>query len=119
MRSIGIDLEPWMKKGLLQFHASRGAIHGLEMHLATIHKLVREFQPRVVVMDPIGSLIAVGTPRDASVMLTRLIDFLKIQEITVLLTSLTSEDEALEQTNVEVSTLVDLGAEGVLTGSAR
>ena len=107
MRSIGINLEPWVKKGLLQFHASRGAIHGLEMHLTTIHKLVREFQPRVVVMDPIGSLIAVGTPRDASVMLTRLIDFLKMQEITVLLTSLTSGDVALEQTNVEVSTLVD------------
>jgi circadian clock protein KaiC len=107
MRSIGIDLEPWVKKGLLQFHASRAAIHGLEMHLAIIHKLVREFQPRVVVMDPVGSLTAVGTRRDANVMLTRLIDFLKMQEITALLTSLTGGDEALEQTNVEVSTLVD------------
>ncbi len=107
MRSIGIDLEQWEKKGLLKFHASRAAMHGLEMHLATIHKLVREFQPRVVVMDPIGSLTAVGTRRDANVMLTRLIDFLKMQEITAMLTSLTSGDEALEQTNVEVSTLVD------------
>ncbi len=107
MRSIGIDLEPWVKKGLLKFHASRAAIHGLEMHLATIHKLVREFQPRVVVMDPIGSLTAVGTRLDANVMLTRLIDFLKMQEITAMLTSLTSGDEALEQTNVDVSTLVD------------
>ena len=107
MRSIGIDLEPWVKKGMLHFHASRAAIHGLEMHLATIHKLVREFKPRVVVMDPVGSLTSVGTREDSNVMLTRLIDFLKMQEITALLTSLTSGDEALEQTNVNVSTLVD------------
>ena len=107
MRSIGIDLEPWVKKGLLQFHASRASIHGLEMHLASIHKLVREFQPRVVIMDPVGSMVAAGTRRDATVMLTRLIDFLKIQEITALLTNLTSGDEAVEKTDVDISSLVD------------
>ncbi len=107
MRSIGIDLEPYLKKGVLQFHASRASIHGLEMHLATIHKLVREFQPRVVIMDPVGSMTAVGTRRDANVMMTRLIDFLKIQEITAFLTSLTSGDAALETIDVEISSLVD------------
>ena len=107
MRSIGIDLEPWVKKGLLQFHSSRASIHGLEMHLASIHKLVREFQPRVVIMDPISSMVAAGTRLGATVMLTRLIDFLKLQEITALLTNLTSGDEALEKTDVEISSLVD------------
>jgi len=107
MRSIGIDLEPWVKKGLLQFHSTRASIHGLEMHLASIHKLVREFQPRVVIMDPVGSMVAAGTRRDATVMLTRLIDFLKLQEITALLTNLTSGDEALEKTDVDISSLVD------------
>ena len=107
MRSIGIDLEPWVKKGLLQFHSTRASIHGLEMHLASIHKLVREFQPRVVIMDPISSMVAAGTRRGATVMLTRLIDFLKLQEITALLTNLTSGDEALEKTDVDISSLVD------------
>jgi len=107
MRSIGIDLEPWVKKGLLQFHASRASIHGLEMHLASIHKLVREFRPRVVIMDPVSSMVAAGTRRDATVMLTRLIDFLKIEEITALLTNLTSGDEALEKTDMDISSLVD------------
>ena len=107
MRSIGIDLEPWVKKGLLQFHSSRASIHGLEMHLASIHKLVREFQPRVVIMDPISSMVAAGTRLGATVMLTRLIDFLKLQEITALLTNLTSGDEALEKTDVDISSLVD------------
>ncbi len=61
MRSIGVDLEPWVKKGLLHFHAIRSTLHGLEMHLATFHKLVQEFQPRVVVLDPIGSLVQAGS----------------------------------------------------------
>ncbi len=107
MRSIGIGLQPWVEQDLLHFHSSRAAMHGLEMHLATIHKLVRDFQPRVVIIDPVGSLTAVGTRRDADVMLTRLIDFLKMQEITAFLTSLTNGDDALEQTNVDISSLVD------------
>ena len=107
MRSIGIDLAPWVKKGLLQFHSSRAAIHGLEMHLATIHKLVRDFQPRVVIMDPIDTLVTAGTRRDATVMLTRLIDFLKIKEITAHLTNLTASGDALGDTDLDVSSLVD------------
>ena len=95
MRSIGIDLEPWAKKALLQFHSSRASIHGLEMHLAIIHKLVQEFQPRVIIMDPIDTLVTAGTRRDATVMLTRLIDFLKSQEITAHLTNLTGAGEAV------------------------
>ena len=107
MRSIGIDLEPWAKKGLLQYHSSRASIHGLEMHLATIHKLVREFQPRAVIMDPIDTLVTAGTRRDATVMLTRLIDFLKIEEITAHLTNLTGAGEAVGETEMDISSLVD------------
>jgi circadian clock protein KaiC len=58
-------------------------------------------------MDPIDSMVAAGTRRDATVMVTRLIDFLKIQEITALLTDLTSGDQALEKTDVDISSLVD------------
>ena len=45
MRSIGIDLASWVEKGLLQFHASRPAPAGLEMHLATMHKVVEAIAP--------------------------------------------------------------------------
>ena len=107
MRSIGMDLEPWVKKGLLRFHAIRSTFHGLEMHLATFHKLIQEFQPQVVIFDPIGSLIQAGNRKDATAMLTRLIDFLKMQRITALLTNLTSGDEAPEKTDVDISSLVD------------
>ena len=107
MRSIGLNLEQWSKKGLLQFHSSRATLYGLEMHLATIHKIVQEFDPNVVVLDPVGSLIQAGNDRDAHTMLIRLIDFLKQRGVTAFLTNLTSGGGALERTNVEISSIVD------------
>lgn len=107
MRSIGLNLEQWSKKSLLQFHSTRATFYGLEMHLAMIHKIVQEFQPKVVVLDPVGSLIHAGNRRDAQTMLIRLIDFLKQQQITAFLTNLTSGGAALERTDVEISSIVD------------
>ncbi len=62
MRSIGLDLAPWVDQGLLRFHAARPTLYGLEMHLAVIHKLVNDFQPTAVIMDPITNLIHRGQP---------------------------------------------------------
>jgi circadian clock protein KaiC len=107
MRSIGLNLEQWTKKKLLQFHSSRATFHGLEMHLAMIHKIVQDFQPKVVVIDPIGSLIQAGNQRDAHIMIVRLIDFLKQKQITAFLTNLTSGGAALERTDAEISSIVD------------
>jgi circadian clock protein KaiC len=107
LRSIGLNLEQWTRKDLLRFHSSRATFHGLEMHLAIIHKIVREFQPKVVVIDPIGSLIQAGNRRDAHTMLIRLIDFLKQRQVTAFLTNLTSGGDALEKTDVEISSIVD------------
>jgi circadian clock protein KaiC len=107
MKSIGLDLKKWIDKGLLHFHSSRPTFHGLEMHLATIHKLVDKVQPTMVVVDPIGSLAEAGNQRDASMMLIRLIDFLKVRGITAFFTNLTSGGEAIEKTDVHVSSLVD------------
>jgi len=107
MRSIGLDLEQWAKKNLLQFHSSRATFYGLEMHLATIHKVVQEFQPSVVVLDPVGSLIQAGNSRDAHNMLLRMIDFLKQRKVTAFLTNLTSGGQALETTDVNISSIVD------------
>ena len=107
MRSIGLELEPWVKKGLLQFHAARSSFYGLEMHLTSFHKKIVQFEPQVVVVDPISSMTQAGNHNEAAAMLTRLIDFLKSQHITGLLTNLTSGDEALEKTAVDVSSLVD------------
>ncbi len=107
MRSIGLNLEQWVKKNLLQFHSSRAMFYGLEMHLAIIHKIVEEFKPQVVVLDPVGSLVQAGNRNDAHAMLIRLIDFLKLRGITAFLTNLTSGGGTLEKTDVEISSIVD------------
>jgi circadian clock protein KaiC len=107
MRSIGIDLQQWVDSGLLEFHAARPSLHGLEMHLSRMHRAIERFRPSVVVLDPVSSLITVAAEGDVRATLTRLIDYLKIQGITALLTSLSHGKTELEQTDVEISSIVD------------
>src|SRR4051794_11420012 len=107
-RSIGLDLRPWIDGGLLRFHATRPTFHGLEMHLATMLRLVRDFRPRVVIVDPISNMLTAGTADEAQAMLLRLVDALKQQQITALFTNLTSAgDASLERTDLGVSSIVD------------
>ncbi|MGZ9275353.1 MAG: ATPase domain-containing protein, partial [Nitrospira sp.] len=107
MSSIGLDLSRWVERGLLQFHAARPHLRGLEMHLAIIHKQIGAFQPTVVVIDPVSNLLDIGTAPETKAMLTRLIDFLKGHGITTVLTSLTSETDNPETTEVGISSLMD------------
>jgi len=107
MATIGIDLRPWVRKELLRFVAGRPTATGMEMHLATMHRLIRQFRPRMVIVDPISNLANAGTLRDATTMLTRLIDFLKTEQITGVLTSLTEGGQQKEATEIGISSLID------------
>jgi circadian clock protein KaiC len=107
MRSIGIDLEPWVNKGLLQFHAARPTYGGIEEVLLVTHKAITSFSPTVVVVDPITNLLMVSTLNEVRSMLTRLIDFLKTKEITAIFTSLTAASGPLEASEADVSSLMD------------
>jgi circadian clock protein KaiC len=107
LRTIGLDLRPWVKKGLLRFHASRPTAWGLEAHLLRFHKLVEEFGPAAVVVDPVSNFVAAGAATDAQAMFLRLVDFLKGKEVTAVMTSLTAGGAALEHTDVGLSSLVD------------
>ncbi len=107
MRSIGIDLDKWRKSGRLKFHTVRPTLYGLEMHLATLHKLVNDFKPAAVAVDPITNLTSISDDNETKAMLVRLIDFLKSQGITSIFTSLTAGGDALEQSEVGISSLMD------------
>src|SRR5581483_6135469 len=107
MRSIGLDLEPWVKADLLRLHASRPASAGLELHLALIHKQVLDFQPKVVIIDPISSFLHAGAHGDAASMILRVVDFLKGRQITALLTNLVTGGGPPETTDLKVSSLID------------
>jgi circadian clock protein KaiC len=106
MRSIGINLAPYVKKGLLRLEAWRPTQGGLEMHLLRIHKLVERHKPDVVIVDPISNLNA-GNTGEVHAMLMRLMDFLKTKNITAFLTALTQGGQALERTEVQISSLSD------------
>jgi circadian clock protein KaiC len=106
MKSVGIDLEPHVKQGLLRFKNFRPSNFGLEVHLALMHKVISETQPSVVVIDPISNFLAVGDNIETKSMLTRLIDFLKLQQVTAMFTSLTTTGE-VENSEVGVSSLMD------------
>jgi circadian clock protein KaiC len=107
MRTIGVDLAPCVSSGKLQFYASRPTVYGLEMHLATMYRAIRQTDPQVVVLDPISNFMSVGAAAEVKSLLTRLIDFLKDRGITVLFTNLTSGGGGLELTDVGISSLVD------------
>ena len=106
MRSIGIKLEPYVRSGLLRFHSSRPTMHGLEMHLVRLHKLIQKFDPAVVILDPVSNLQSAGSQEDSTNMLIRLIDFMRKKHITGLFASLTSGG-AGESTDDGMSSLVD------------
>ncbi len=106
MRSIGLELQPSIDGGMLQVIPNRATASGLEVHLATLHKAIARFDPSIVVIDPISTLISVGTNIEVKSMLTRLIDFLKVKQITALFCSL-NEGGAPEIGGSDVSSLMD------------
>ena len=107
MESIGIKLRPYVDKGILRIEASRPTVFGLEMHLTTVHHAVEDFKPSVVIVDPITNLVSAGTHNEVHSMLTRLIDYLKGEQITALITTLTKGGDNLEQTEVGISSVMD------------
>jgi circadian clock protein KaiC len=107
MRSIGIDLQPWIERGLLQFYAARPSLYGLEMHLSQMHRLIDRFRPSVVIVDPVSSLLTVATESDVQATMTRLVDYLKAEGITAFMTSLTRGKMEDERTDIAISSIVD------------
>jgi circadian clock protein KaiC len=106
MRSINIDLAPHVKNGLLQFNVARPTLYGLEMHLVTMYELIGKHKPQIVILDPITDFFAIGSTAEVKAAITRIIDFLKTNQITALFTSYTEEDVPNESV-VGVSSLID------------
>lgn len=106
MRSIGLDLEPWVSKGNLKIQTMRPSGYGLETHLVTMRELIIDSEPHSVVVDPLSSLPSIGTVTQVRSMLARLTYFLKVKGITGVFTSLTSQSDSPE-TGMSISSLMD------------
>lgn len=107
MASVGVDLSAYVANDLLRFLTSRPTAHGLELHLTMLHKLVADYRPRVVVIDAITSLLAIGSVAEVTSMVTRLVDFLKMEQITLCMTALLEAGDKPEGSGVNISSLVD------------
>ena len=106
LRSVGLDLQPWVDAGLLRFWAARPTVWGLEMHLARMHNLLEQFAPSVAVIDPAYNLAAVGSTAEVRSMLLRLVDYLKSLQISALFTSIQAGDSA-DPFEAGISSLMD------------
>lgn len=106
MKSIGLDFEPWIKKGLLKVTSTRPAFYGLEMHLLELYKNIETFKPRTIIIDPLTSLFGQGDSLAIQSMLTRMIDLLKMNRITAIFTSLISGNDEI-QSKIGVASLID------------
>ncbi len=106
MRSVGIDLGRWAAAGLLEFQCFRPNLLGLEAHLFAMQKAVADFDPHVVVMDPVSDLLRIGSGSDVSAMLNRQVDFLKGRGVTAMFTSLNPDSESA-RADQQLASLVD------------
>jgi circadian clock protein KaiC len=106
LRSIGLDLGRWVKKGLLHIDSSRPSAYGLEMHLVRMHHLMAQMKPSVVVLDPVSGLIPSGSQHDVNSMVLRIVDSIKQRGATALFNSLSPEDDQ-QSTSLNISSLVD------------
>jgi len=113
MASVGLDLAGWVQRGLLRFQCERPTTRGLEDHLVLMQRLIREFSPTLVVIDPVSSLARGATPFDVSAMLMRQVYYLKSAGITAVMTVL-SEEAGVEQVILNISSLVDTSLEVVM-----
>ncbi len=107
MASVGIHLERWVKKGLLYFHATRPTLFGLEHHLTTTIKLINKVKPQVVILDPIDAFVIGNNQTEVKIMLLRLVDFLKMKNITAFFANLSDAGDSQELTDLSISSLID------------
>ena len=109
MLTIGVDIKPFIDQQLLLIHSSRPTLQGLEMHLLVLNKLLKEFKPKTVIIDPISSLVTVGSITEVRAMLVRLMDMLKMKQINAMFTSLKHQGhgEQNDPTIDAVSSLAD------------
>jgi circadian clock protein KaiC len=105
--SIGLDLQPCVEKGLLHIHSVRPSNLGLEAHLASMSQLIADLDPSAVVIDPISNFITSAEQNSVKSMLIRLVDFLKMRQITALFTHLTTFATSSDRTEENISSIMD------------
>jgi circadian clock protein KaiC len=108
LRSIGLDLQPWIDTGMLHFRSARPTVYGLEKHLSRMLRLIDEVEPDMVVVDPITTFTTISEVRGISSTVTRLMDACRSRGITSVFTSLNVGGRSQETTDAHVSSVADV-----------
>ncbi len=107
MRSIGLDLQPFVEAGQLRFEPLLSGGRSPEDHFVRIRKVMEQFRPACLVVDPLSALTKSHFPF-AELICTTLLDHAKSLGVTVLCTSLLDvADGAAEASVSQVSTIAD------------
>jgi len=108
LTSVGIELKAHVKSGLLRMYSARTEGLSAEEHLLKLRSLIREHQPRCMVIDPLTAIAKAGSLGAARTVANRLIYTTKDAGITLLVTALSeAEDPRAEATDLQVSTIAD------------
>jgi circadian clock protein KaiC len=107
MNSIGIRFEQHLEQGLLRIESYRCTQCDLEQHLLNIHRVIEEFLPRAVVIDPITSLSDISSHLFIKRMLAKLTGLLRTRGVSLMLGSLTPSGATPEGTSASISSLID------------
>jgi len=108
MRSIGLDIQPYIASGLLKLYSSRPTIQNLELHLISIQNIIEEFKPQILILDPVTNLMSEGINSEIRQMLAHFVDFLKSKNITTLFTAaITLESIKSNPSDEGISAMMD------------
>ena len=107
LRSVGIQLDPHLKSGLLGMHSTRTRGPNVEDQFGELRAKVRAHHPRCLVIDPLSALSAKVSHVASADAAQQFLDFLKGEGITVVSTSLMDGPTTDEATGAGISTIVD------------
>jgi circadian clock protein KaiC len=106
--SIGVDLQPWVEGDLLRFQSTRPTAYGLEMHLSRMQRLIDDFEPSLIVVDPITTFDVIASRRRIESTIARLMALCRSRGITCVFTSLSEGGAPLEATAANISSVADV-----------
>jgi circadian clock protein KaiC len=108
LASVGIQLKPHVKSGVLRMYSGRTESIGAEDHLVKLKSLIREHRPRCMVIDPLSAIAKAGGLLAARAVANRFVYLAKDARITVMVTAINEGDAPeTESTDLQISTIAD------------
>jgi circadian clock protein KaiC len=108
LTSVGIQLRPYLKSGVLRMYSGRTESIAAEDHLVKLKALIGEHRPLCMVIDPLSAIAKAGGLAAARSVANRFIYTAKDRKITVVVTAINEGDEPeSESTDLQISTIAD------------